>query len=175
MDDAAGDAACDAACDAMDDAAGDAPGRSLRAVLRSAVAATDGAAGRIVPGDVRVALQGAAEPATAGARARRVPTGVRVPGPGARRDADPGGDDPLRADPLVPSVAYRVPEYAAKGIDGVSIGSNDLTQLVLGVDRDSEVCSELFDESDAAVDRTRAVLASAEKRLLLEHARRAGR
>jgi pyruvate, water dikinase len=37
------------------------------------------------------------------------------------------------------------------GIDGVSIGSNDLTQLMLGVDRDSEVCAELFDESDAAV------------------------
>jgi pyruvate,water dikinase len=51
----------------------------------------------------------------------------------------------------VPSVAYRIPEYAAMGIDGISIGSNDLTQLVLGVDRDSEVCSELFDESDAAV------------------------
>ena len=51
----------------------------------------------------------------------------------------------------VPSVAYRIPEYAAMGIDGVSIGSNDLTQLVLGVDRDSEICSELFDESDAAV------------------------
>jgi hypothetical protein len=37
------------------------------------------------------------------------------------------------------------------GITGVSIGSNDLTQLMLGVDRDSEVCAELFDESDAAV------------------------
>ena len=37
------------------------------------------------------------------------------------------------------------------GIDGVSIGSNDLTQLMLGVDRDSEVCAELFDESDGAV------------------------
>ena len=37
------------------------------------------------------------------------------------------------------------------GIDGVSIGSNDLTQLMLGVDRDSEICAELFDESDAAV------------------------
>jgi pyruvate, water dikinase len=33
----------------------------------------------------------------------------------------------------------------------VSIGSNDLTQLVLGVDRDSEICSELFDEADDAV------------------------
>ena len=37
------------------------------------------------------------------------------------------------------------------GIDGVSIGSNDLTQLMLGVDRDSEICSELFDERDDAV------------------------
>jgi pyruvate,water dikinase len=51
----------------------------------------------------------------------------------------------------VPSVVYRIPEYAAMGIDGVSIGSNDLTQLMLGVDRDSQVCAELFDESDAAV------------------------
>ena len=51
----------------------------------------------------------------------------------------------------VPSVVYRIPEYAALGIDGVSIGSNDLTQLMLGVDRDSEICAELFDEADAAV------------------------
>jgi len=51
----------------------------------------------------------------------------------------------------VPSSAYWIPEYAGLGIDGVSIGSNDLTQLVLGVDRDSEVCAELFDESDPAV------------------------
>jgi pyruvate,water dikinase len=51
----------------------------------------------------------------------------------------------------VPSAAYWIPEYAKLGIDGVSIGSNDLTQLVLGVDRDSEVCAELFDESDPAV------------------------
>jgi pyruvate, water dikinase len=51
----------------------------------------------------------------------------------------------------VPSVVYRIPEYAAMGVDGVSIGSNDLTQLMLGVDRDSQVCAELFDESDAAV------------------------
>ena len=51
----------------------------------------------------------------------------------------------------VPSVVYRIPEYAALGIHGVSIGSNDLTQLMLGVDRDSETCAELFDPSDAAV------------------------
>ncbi|GMU06590.1 phosphoenolpyruvate synthase [Corallococcus caeni] len=51
----------------------------------------------------------------------------------------------------VPSVVYRIPEYARMGISGVSIGSNDLTQLMLGVDRDSELCAELFDEEDAAV------------------------
>jgi pyruvate,water dikinase len=51
----------------------------------------------------------------------------------------------------VPSSAYWIPEYAGMGIDGVSIGSNDLTQLMLGVDRDSEICAEAFDESDPAV------------------------
>ena len=61
----------------------------------------------------------------------------------------------------VPSVVYRIPDYAAMGIDGVSIGSNDLTQLMLGVDRDSEVCAELFDESDAAVlDAIRQIIES---------------
>ena len=51
----------------------------------------------------------------------------------------------------VPSVVYWLPEYVGAGIDGVSIGSNDLTQLMLGVDRDSDLCAELYDESDAAV------------------------
>jgi pyruvate,water dikinase len=51
----------------------------------------------------------------------------------------------------VPSAAYWIPAYAKLGIDGVSIGSNDLTQLVLGVDRDSALCGELFDERDEAV------------------------
>lgn len=51
----------------------------------------------------------------------------------------------------VPSVVYWLPEYVGMGIDGVSIGSNDLTQLMLGVDRDSDLCAELYDESDGAV------------------------
>lgn len=42
--------------------------------------------------------------------------------------------------------------FAAK-FDGFSIGSNDLTQLVLGVDRDSEELAALFDERDEAVTR----------------------
>jgi pyruvate,water dikinase len=51
----------------------------------------------------------------------------------------------------VPSVAHWLPEYIGLGVDGVSIGSNDLTQLVLGVDRDSPELAELFDEADPAV------------------------
>lgn len=39
----------------------------------------------------------------------------------------------------------------AELFDGFSIGSNDLTQLTLGVDRDSELVSEIFDEQDDAV------------------------
>lgn len=39
----------------------------------------------------------------------------------------------------------------AKRFDGFSIGSNDLTQLTLGVDRDSEELAELFNEQDEAV------------------------
>jgi pyruvate,water dikinase len=38
--------------------------------------------------------------------------------------------------------------------DGFSIGSNDLTQLVLGVDRDSELVAHLFDERNEAVKQT---------------------
>ncbi len=69
-------------------------------------------------------------------------------------DASPlGGDRHLQRWVMaeVPSIVYRIPEYAELGITGVSIGSNDLTQLMLGVDRDSEICAELFDASDDAV------------------------
>jgi pyruvate,water dikinase len=41
----------------------------------------------------------------------------------------------------------------AEIFDGFSIGSNDLTQLVLGVDRDSEIVAPLFDERNEAVKR----------------------
>ncbi len=51
----------------------------------------------------------------------------------------------------VPSSAILVEEFI-KDIDGVSIGSNDLTQLVLGVDRDSAILGERwFYELDPAV------------------------
>lgn len=50
----------------------------------------------------------------------------------------------------IPSNVVLAEEFA-KRFDGFSIGSNDLTQLVLGVDRDSEELSELFDERNEAV------------------------
>ena len=51
----------------------------------------------------------------------------------------------------VPSVLFNLKEYAALGVTGISIGSNDLTQLLLGADRDNEVLAETFDERDPAV------------------------
>jgi pyruvate, water dikinase len=42
-------------------------------------------------------------------------------------------------------------EKFAELFDGFSIGSNDLTQLTLGIDRDSELVSDIFDEQDDAV------------------------
>ncbi|MGE3799269.1 MAG: putative PEP-binding protein, partial [Thermomicrobiales bacterium] len=51
----------------------------------------------------------------------------------------------------VPSILFLLEEYAALGIKGVSIGSNDLTQLMLGIDRDNDTLAPLFDERDPAV------------------------
>ncbi len=51
----------------------------------------------------------------------------------------------------VPSVLFHLPRYAELGVAGISIGSNDLTQLLLGADRDSELVAEVFDERDRAV------------------------
>ncbi|HEY7192071.1 MAG TPA: phosphoenolpyruvate synthase [Vicinamibacterales bacterium] len=66
----------------------------------------------------------------------------------------------------VPSNVILLREFA-EHFDGFSIGSNDLTQLTLGVDRDSEIVAHIFDERDRAV---RTLIAQA----ILE-ARRLGR
>ncbi|WP_092646518.1 phosphoenolpyruvate synthase [Jannaschia faecimaris] len=50
----------------------------------------------------------------------------------------------------IPSNVLRAAEFAAK-FDGFSIGSNDLTQLTLGIDRDSDALAPLFREDDPAV------------------------
>ncbi|MGR9052686.1 MAG: phosphoenolpyruvate synthase [Gammaproteobacteria bacterium] len=55
----------------------------------------------------------------------------------------------------------------ARHFDGFSIGSNDLTQLTLGVDRDSEVVADIFDERD---DGVKLML-----KMAVEGARRNGR
>lgn len=53
----------------------------------------------------------------------------------------------------IPSNIILAEEFAQR-FDGFSIGSNDLTQLTLGVDRDSELLSHVFDERDEAVKRS---------------------
>jgi pyruvate, water dikinase len=50
----------------------------------------------------------------------------------------------------IPSNVLLADEFA-KIFDGFSIGSNDLTQLTLGIDRDSAIVSDLFNENNAAV------------------------
>jgi pyruvate,water dikinase len=58
-------------------------------------------------------------------------------------------------------------EEFAELFDGFSIGSNDLTQLALGVDRDSELLAHIFDERDPGVKRL--------IRMIVEAAHRKGR
>jgi pyruvate,water dikinase len=50
----------------------------------------------------------------------------------------------------IPSNAMRAKDFA-RHFDGFSIGSNDLTQLTLGIDRDSAIISDLFSENEPAV------------------------
>ena len=53
----------------------------------------------------------------------------------------------------IPSNILLAEDFAER-FDGFSVGSNDLTQLVLGVDRDSERLAALFDESNPAVTKS---------------------
>ena len=78
------------------------------------------------------------------------------------------GDDGLEVYAMceVPSNAMLAEEFLAV-FDGFSIGSNDLTQLTLGLDRDSGTVAHLFDERNDAV---RGVIAQA-----IDAARRAGK
>ncbi len=65
----------------------------------------------------------------------------------------------------VPSNIFLLDEFIDCGIDGVSIGSNDLTQLTLGIDRDSERFADTFDERNPAVMRAiEHVIATARRR-----------
>ena len=97
-----------------------------------------------------------------GRRARQPPRDAAVRPDGARARALPRSSSPTagcsrgRGFELwimaeVPSVLFNLERYAALGVAGISIGSNDLTQLLLGADRDSELLAEMFDERDPAV------------------------
>lgn len=63
----------------------------------------------------------------------------------------------------IPSNALLADEFL-EHFDGFSIGSNDLTQLTLGLDRDSGVIAHLFDERDAAVKKLLSMAISACKK-----------
>jgi pyruvate,water dikinase len=53
----------------------------------------------------------------------------------------------------VPSACFMIDEFCREGIDGVSFGTNDLTMLVLGVDRNDTSVQEIYDERNLAVLR----------------------
>ncbi len=53
----------------------------------------------------------------------------------------------------VPSTVFLIDLFCKEGIDGISIGSNDLTQLILGIDRDNTTLAKGFDERNDAVLR----------------------
>jgi pyruvate,water dikinase len=53
----------------------------------------------------------------------------------------------------VPSACFMIEEFCREGIDGVSFGTNDLTMLILGVDRNDISVQELYDERNLGVLR----------------------
>jgi pyruvate,water dikinase len=60
----------------------------------------------------------------------------------------------------VPSNVLLIDEFLPL-VSGISIGSNDLTQLMLGIDRDSARLAKEFDERDPAVQNAIAIIAKA--------------
>jgi pyruvate,water dikinase len=63
----------------------------------------------------------------------------------------------------IPSNVLLIDEFS-QYFDGFSIGSNDLTQLTLGVDRDSEILASTFDERDEAVKKIVSMAVQGAKR-----------
>jgi len=53
----------------------------------------------------------------------------------------------------VPSIFFLLPDYVRAGVQGISIGTNDLTQLLLGIDREQADLSQRFDERNPAILR----------------------
>lgn len=63
----------------------------------------------------------------------------------------------------VPSVLFLLPDYIKAGVQGISIGTNDLTQLLLGIDRNSEKMVGAFNE------RSPAVMKAIQQLILMSH------
>jgi pyruvate,water dikinase len=63
----------------------------------------------------------------------------------------------------IPSNVLQAAEFA-EIFDGFSIGSNDLTQLTLGIDRDSSLVADLFDENNVSAKRIVAMMIDGAKR-----------
>ena len=53
----------------------------------------------------------------------------------------------------VPATVFLIDKFVQEGIDGISFGTNDLTMLVLGIDRDDASIQEIYDERNLAVLR----------------------
>src|SRR6266436_4007690 len=53
----------------------------------------------------------------------------------------------------VPATVFLIDKFVQEGIDGVSFGTNDLTMLILGIDRDDASIQEIYDERNLAVLR----------------------
>ncbi len=64
----------------------------------------------------------------------------------------------------IPANVLLLDEFIDVGIDGISIGSNDLTQLVLGVDRDSAILANDFDEQNPAVMKALELIVTTARR-----------
>lgn len=64
----------------------------------------------------------------------------------------------------IPNNVLMLDEFIDVGVDGVSIGSNDLTMLVLGCDRDNEKVSEIYDERDPGVQKALEIIVRTCKR-----------
>ncbi|HZD13141.1 MAG TPA: phosphoenolpyruvate synthase, partial [Candidatus Binatus sp.] len=53
----------------------------------------------------------------------------------------------------VPATVFLIDKFLDEGIDGISFGTNDLTMLILGIDRDDASIQEIYDERNLAVLR----------------------
>jgi pyruvate,water dikinase len=64
----------------------------------------------------------------------------------------------------IPNNVLMLDEFIDVGIDGVSIGSNDLTMLILGTDRDNEMVADVYDERNQGVQKALEIVVRTCKR-----------